>query len=182
MHHPKKVATPRPVRPGKATSLIHTQARFLYAGKVLASVDNASAVLYDSTAAKDDVYAITSGGEGIVQAERVCGAFVPGVPQTVGPGGDVYFDYVDSGDYWILVCARVKFSGMAKPVWVSGTIPITRQEFTEKNETLYDVPRQVQIVLDPYAKELNATPMELSVNEPEKPPPFDLAVMARRSR
>jgi len=166
-HHKHKAqkssAKSQKVRPGTASGLIHTQARFVYGGKVLATVDNASAVLYDSTdpAAREDVAAITGGRDGVRQAQRVCGAFVPGKDDTVGPGGDIYFDYVFRGDYWILVCAQVKFSGVAKPVWVSGTVPIGKDEFTEHNTWGYELPQPVQIVLDPYVDELKALPVEL---------------------
>jgi len=162
-HHKPQVAPP--VQPGRATSMIHTQAQFYYAGKLLASVDNADATLYDSTdpgpGSKEDVDAITGGRDGIRQAERVCSAFLPGRGGTVGPGGDIYFDFVDRGSYWILVCAQVKFSGVAKPVWVSGTVPIARDEFLSTNAAEYNLPHEVKIVLDPYASELRAAPVEL---------------------
>jgi len=161
----KKPQAVAPVQQSRSTSMIHTQAQFYYGGKLLASVDNASATLYDSTdpgpGSQEDVDAITSGRDGVKQAQRVCSAFVPGRGDTVGPGGDVYFDFVDRGNYWILVCAQVKFSGMAKPVWVSGTIPIARDEFVSTNAAEYNLPHEVKIVLDPYAAELNAKPVEL---------------------
>jgi hypothetical protein len=108
LHHTKKTEKPvqtRPAKPGTESSLIHTQAHFMYAGKEFAQVDSASAVLYNNTdsGAQEDVDAITSGSQGIKQADHVCGAFVPGIPHAVGPGGDIYFDYVYSGNYWILV-------------------------------------------------------------------------------
>jgi len=161
----KKPQTAAPVRQSRSMSMIHTQAQFFYGGKLLASVDNADATLYDSTdpgpGSKEDVDAITSGRDGVKQAQKVCSAFVPGRGGTIGPGGDVYFDFVDRGDYWILVCAQVKFSGLAKPVWVSGTVPIARDEFVSTNAAEYNLPHEVKIVLDPYAAELNAKPVEL---------------------
>ncbi len=164
-HHHKQppAAQALVVEQSRSSSMIHTQARFFYAGKLLASVDSANAVLYDSTdpGAQEDVAAITSGRDGVQQADKVCQAFVPGQGGTVGPGGDVYFDFVHRGNYWILVCAQVKFSGIAKPVWVSGTIPISRDEFVSTNAAEYNLPHQVQIVLDPYATELKAKPVEL---------------------
>ena len=164
-HFHKKPQTSTPVQQSRATSLIHTQAQFYYSGKLLASVDNASATLYDSTepgpGSQEDVDAITSGRDGVKQAQKVCSAFVPGKGDTIGPGGDVYFDFVDRGSYWILVCAQVKFSGVAKPVWVSGTIPIARDEFVSTNAAEYNLPHEVKIVLDPYATELKAKPVEL---------------------
>jgi len=161
-HHHKK-SPPPAAHPSYSTRMIHTQAQFFYGGKMLASVDSASAVLYDSTdpGSQEDVAAITGGRDGVQQAQRVCEAFVPGRGGTVGPGGDVYFDFVYRGDYWILVCAQVTFSGVAKPVWVSGTVPISRNEFISTNASEYNLPHQVQIVLDPYAAELKAKPVEL---------------------
>lgn len=163
-HHKKPQAAPRvAVRLSRSSRMIHTQAQFFYAGQLLAPVDSANAVLYDSTdpSAQDDVAAIASGRNGVQQAEKVCEAFLPGQGGTVGPGGDVYFDFVHRGNYWILVCAQVKFSGVAKPVWVLGTVPISRDEFVSTNAAEYNLPRQLQIVLDPYATELKAKPAEL---------------------
>jgi len=176
---PKAPKPPRPSKPWKASSLLHTQARFIYGGKVLAPVDNATAVLYNTIgpSTQEDVAAMNSGRDGVQQAKRVCGAFVPGTDLTVGPGGDIYFDYVDSGDYWILVCAQVKFSGMAKPVWVSATVPVARAGFTMDNYPEYNVPEQIQIVLDPYATELKAKPVELSSELATlEEPPIELKV------
>jgi len=163
-YHHKKPQAPAPaVHPSYSTRMIHTQAQFIYEGKLLASVDSATAVLYDSTdpGSQEDVAAITGGQNGVQQAQHVCQAFVPGRGGTIGPGGDVYFDFVYRGDYWILVCAQVKFSNIAKPVWVSGTIPISRDEFVSTNAAEYNLPHQVQIILDPYASELKAKPVEL---------------------
>jgi len=176
---PKAQKPPRPSRPWKASSLIHTQARFIYAGKVLAPVDSATAVLYNTAGPteQEDVDMMNSGRNGVQQAKRVCGTFIPGAGLTVGPGGDIYFDYVDSGNYWILVCAQVKFSGMAKPVWVSATVPVARSGFTMDNYPEYNVPEQVQIVLDPYATELKAKPEELPTRLAElEEPPIELKV------
>lgn len=55
----------------------------------------------------------------------------------------------------------MKFSGVAKPIWVSGTVPIGKDEFTEHNTWGYELPQPVQIVLDPYVDELKALPVEL---------------------
>jgi hypothetical protein len=163
-HHKKKPQAHAPeVHQSRSSSMIHTQAQFYYDGKLLASVDSANAVLYDSTdpGTQEDVAAINGGRDGVQQAQKVCEAFVPGKDGTVGPGGEIYFDFVHRGDYWILVCAQVKFSGIAKPVWVSGAISISRDEFVSTNAAEYNLPHHVEIVLDPYAAELKAKPVEL---------------------
>jgi hypothetical protein len=155
---------PRAAPPTTASNLIHTQARFVYDGKVLAPVVNAQALLFDSTdpATHDVVEAINHGGDGVQQATKVCSAYVSGKGRTVAPGGDIYFDYVAKGNYWILVCTQVMFAGVAKPVWVAGAVSITSSEFNASNAEQYELPRPVQIVLDPYATELRTKPVEIS--------------------
>jgi len=173
-HAAKPPRPPRPPRQSAKSTLIHAQARFVYDGKVLAPVDSANALLYNSTdpATQEDVDAMNSGRDSVRQAQRVCGTFIPGRGLTVGPGGDINFDYVDSGNYWILVCAQVKFSGMTKPVWVAGAVPVPRAGFTEDNYAEYNVPDQIQINLDPYAHELKAKPIELPTQVANLDEPF----------
>jgi hypothetical protein len=76
----------------------------------------------------------------------------------------------------------VKFSGMAKPVWVSGTIPISREQFTEANTAELNLPGQIQIVLDPYAKELQAAPVELSKLTIDPPGDMPLNLVSKVTR
>jgi hypothetical protein len=147
----------------KRSSLVHTQATFLYHGQSLGPVENAQAVLYDASLndASDTVLAINSASHSVLAASRACQAFVPGRQLTVGPGGELYFDYVESGNYSIMVCAQVHFQGVKNPVWVSGTIPITKAEFSEAHSGQYDLPHPIEIELAPYAAELKAEPGEL---------------------
>jgi hypothetical protein len=149
----------------QSSSMIHTKARFLYNGKNMGTVNNATAILFDATDVNrvEEAGIIAGGRFSVKQAQRVCTARVPGKADTVGLGGDVNFDYVLRGDYSILVCTQVKFRGIAKPVWVAGVASIGRQDFTWENRQQYNMTKPLQIVLDPYAKELKTKPLRLNL-------------------
>jgi hypothetical protein len=149
----------------QSSSMIHTKARFLYNGKNMGTVNNATAILFDSTDVNriEEAGVIASGRFSVKQAQRVCTARVPGKADTVGLGGDVNFDYVLKGDYSILVCTQVKFRGITKPVWVAGVAPVGREDFTWENHQQYNMTKPLQIVLDPYAKELKTKPLRLNL-------------------
>lgn len=142
---------------------VQTKARFVYQHKVLGTVDGAHAILFDATnpASLAEVRAIVSSRNGVKQASRICNSFVQGNALTIGPGGEVYFDSVLKGDYQILVCAQVGFSRVSRPVWVAGTLPITSAQFTASTRQDLNLPQPLQIVLDPYAKELKSKPTKL---------------------
>jgi hypothetical protein len=142
---------------------VQTKARFVYQHRVLGTVDGAHAILFDATNPESlaEVRAIVSSRNGVKQASRICNSFVQGNALTIGPGGEVYFDSVLKGDYQILVCAQVGFSRVSKPVWVAGTLPITSAQFTPGTRQDLNLPQPLQIVLDPYAKELKSKPTRL---------------------
>ncbi len=139
-----------------STSMIHTQARFLYA---------ATAVLFDATDPErySEAKTINSGRFSVTQAQKVCTARVPGKVGTVGLGGDINFDYVLRGNYSVLVCTQVKFRGITKPVWVAGVESIGSEDFSRSTQQIFTLPKPVQIVIDPYAKELKAKPLRLNL-------------------
>jgi hypothetical protein len=155
-----------------STSMIHTQARFLYAGKNMGTVNNATAVLFDATDPErySEAKTINSGRFSVTQAQKVCTARVPGKVGTVGLGGDINFDYVLRGNYSVLVCTQVKFRGITKPVWVAGVESIGSEDFSRSTQQIFTLPKPVQIVIDPYAKELKAKPLRLNLPPPAESP------------
>jgi len=161
-------AKPKPahVAPVYAVDQLHTEAVFTLHGRVIGTVDDANAVLYDTTnpVHQETVNALESGAQSVENAKRVCTASVPGQGATVGPGGQLYLDYVTRADYAILVCAPVKFTGHDKPVWTSAVVPISREDFTASRADRYDLPSRVEISLDPYVHELNADPTQVAAD------------------
>jgi hypothetical protein len=160
---------PAKVKPAVGTDHLHTQAQFVYAGQPLQPVSGTEALLYDASDPqnRDVVEAIHRLGQGAAPSADLCGARVTGRAQTVGPQGDIYFDFVDRGSYWIIVCKQVKFDSVANPVWVAGAAEISASEFTDATEWDFELPRQIQINLDTYASELKAKPIDMAYVAPE---------------
>jgi hypothetical protein len=141
---------------------VQTQAHFVYQKKVMGTVNGAKAVLFDTTdpGRVSEAQLILTSRNGVQQAKRICSSYIPGKTLTVGPGGELYFDDVLRGNYQILVCAQVKFGRSTKSTWVAGTLPINNEDFTSRRQDL-TLAHPLQIVLDPYAKELKAKPTKL---------------------
>jgi len=187
-HSKPKQKTPKParvvkVKPADGTDQLHIQAQFFYNGQVLEPVTGTEALLYDATApeTRDVVEAINHGGDGVAQANSLCAARVIGREQTISPNGDIFFDYVDRGNYWIVVCKQVKFEGVANPVWVAGAAPVA------SNVWEFELAPPIQINLDRYAAELKAKPIDTKYIAPEPedvtfvmPKPPEMPVAAPR--
>lgn len=160
------------IKPADGTDQLHIQAQFYYDGRVIAPVSGTEALLYDATdpETRDVVEAINHGGDGVAQASSLCAAHMVGREQTISPSGDIFFDYVDRGNYWIVVCKQVKFEGVAKPVWVAGAAPVASVDFTDQHVWEFELAPPLQINLDHYAAELKAKPVDTAYVAPEPMP------------